>query len=193
MLAAGAMVAASTVTSSAVAAAPVEQGESAKSRSAQASAEAQNAQAPPTTDDAVGSSDDAAPADHLPFRYTRIGSWGDLSRTHTNTCGGDGNPNYSVNWQPNGDKLFIRDCDADGYGARAQIYYSNADSDVGNYSGLTATDRSSKGDGGWKAKNIRETNYVMIRAWSYRGDDRNDEKGMWCGPDPKPWCIVGGW
>lgn len=83
---------------------------------------------------------------------------------------------YSVNWDPRGDKVFVRDCEGDGWGVRARVYYGDGDGGPGAYTGLTIRDCCAKGDGGWKGRSdIQEHRNVYIKLNSYRdGDSKNE-------------------
>lgn len=101
------------------------------------------------------------------------GSW---AWTGYNVCSWSGVPraNYSVSWEPYGDKVFVRDCKAEGWGVRAAVYTAEWNYDggynTGTYTGLTIHDCCSVGDGGWKGmSSIQERSMVYVRVWSYKG------------------------
>lgn len=83
---------------------------------------------------------------------------------------------YIIAWDPSGDKVFLRDCKADGWGAR--VYVNRIPPNNANlvYTGLTLHDPSAGGDGSWKGmSSIPEHQFISVHAYSYRGNSKKNQ------------------
>lgn len=87
------------------------------------------------------------------------------------TCMND-NEHYGFAWHHDGDKVFLIDCAANGWGTKIRVRYRNA-ADTGWLTAGTLHDPSAPGDGGTKsfATIVPENRKIRLESWEYQGDN----------------------
>lgn len=90
---------------------------------------------------------------------------------------------YVYGWKGDGDKVFARDCKADGWGVKVSVYYYNETAGEWQFA-FRVKDSTPAGDGAWKSMNLMEGLPIQLHHYRYNSTGTKDHD--WqdnCGTD----------